>query len=179
MSRAARCRRSVAAHTWRRGPQAALPLSGLSLLLAIANPAVPVLAGSPPAGSPISANNHGHDPSHGASSTPSLGEAMGPSSPEQLALAEHLRRSGVVFYGAWWCPACFKQKDLFGQQAGNRLPYVECDKDQPGRDRCQAADVKAYPTWVWRGERRVGVQSLEELKRWSGFSGGSGSAAQR
>ena len=136
------------------------------LMTAIAAAGPSALAGNAPAAT------------HGGSSTPSLGEAMAPSSPEQLALAEHLRRSGVVFYGAWWCPACFKQKDLFGQQAGNRLPYVECDKDQPGRERCQAADVKAYPTWVFRGERREGVQSLEELKRWSGFAD-SGPAAQR
>lgn len=130
----------------------------LLLLLGVSAASPAALAGS------SSGQDHG-------SSTPSLGEAMQPSSPEQVALAEHLRRSGVLFYGAWWCPACFKQKDLFGQQGGNRLPYVECDKDQPGRDRCQAAAVKAYPTWVLKGERRVGVQSLEELKRWSGYSG--------
>ena len=136
-------------------------LSGLALSL-------PLLLGITAASPAALAANPGHD--HG-SSTPSLGEAMHPSNPEQLALADHLRRSGVLFYGAWWCPACFKQKDLFGQQAGNRLPYVECDKDQPGRERCQAAEVKAYPTWVLKGERRVGVQTLEELKRWSGYTG--------
>jgi hypothetical protein len=109
----------------------------------------------------------------GGSSTPTLGTALRASTSEQLALSEHLRRSGALFYGAWWCPACFKQKNLFGQEAGDQLPYVECAKTQAGRDRCQAAGIKAYPTWIL-GERRIeGVQTLEELKRWSGFSGTS------
>ena len=64
-------------------------------------------------------------------------------------------------------PACFRQKSLFGQQAGDRLPYVECDKTKEGRERCQEADIKAYPTWVMKDKPRlVGVQSLEELKTW-------------
>ena len=98
---------------------------------------------------------------------------MASSSPEQLALTEHLRRVGVVFYGAWWCPACFKQKNVFGKEAGNLLPYVECDKTSAGRERCKAVGIKAYPTWVM-GDRRIeGVQTVEELKRWSGFPGTS------
>ena len=32
---------------------------------------------------------------------------------------------------------------------------------------CNAADIKAYPTWVLKDKPRlVGVQSLEELKLW-------------
>lgn len=106
-----------------------------------------------------------------ASTTASLGEAFGPSSPDQIALAEHLRSQGVVFYGAFWCQACFKQKVLFGQEAGNRLPYVECAKDAAGAQACSAANVMAYPTWVMGNERRVGVQSLQELASWSQFKG--------
>ena len=108
----------------------------------------------------------------GASTTPSLGEALAPSSPEQKALSNHLRAKGAIFYGAWWCPACFQQKNLFGKEAGNTLPYVECDKTDPGRARCQAAQIRAYPTWDQPGkERREGVQTLQELKSWSGFPG--------
>jgi hypothetical protein len=112
----------------------------------------------------------------GQSASPSgesrhVGEALRPSSAEQLALVEHLRQKGAVVYGAWWCPHCFSQKNLFGTEAGQRLPYVECDKDDAGRARCQAAKIRAYPSWDLGGERREGVLSLEELKRWSGFSG--------
>lgn len=99
-----------------------------------------------------------------------LGTALQASNAQQQALAEHLRRSGVLFYGAWWCPACFRQKSLFGEQAGNRLPYVECDRDKAGRDRCQAAGIRAFPTWVKGNDRLEGIQSLDTLKAWSGFS---------
>ncbi|MFN9871522.1 MAG: hypothetical protein ACK55E_08800 [Cyanobacteriota bacterium] len=120
------------------------------------------------------------DPHAGnGSTTPTLGQALEPSTAEQRALSEHLRRVGAVFYGAWWCPACFKQKNLFGQEAGNRLPYVECDKGEPGRERCRAAAIKAYPTWVLNGRRLEGVQSLRELKDWSGFPAGETSGAIR
>ncbi|MEB3331030.1 MAG: hypothetical protein VKI83_00850 [Synechococcaceae cyanobacterium] len=105
-----------------------------------------------------------------ASTTPSIGEALRPSTQEQIDLAEHLRRKGVLFYGAFWCVHCFRQKNLFGQQAGNRLPYVECAKDEAGMQRCEAAQIKSYPTWVMGSDRREGVQSIEELKVWTGFS---------
>ncbi len=86
----------------------------------------------------------------------------------QLALVELLRRKGVVFYGAWWCGHCNHQKSLFGAEAASKLPYVECDKDDPGRLRCQTAKVRAFPTWDYKGERREGVLELEELRIWVG-----------
>jgi hypothetical protein len=60
-------------------------------------------------------------PSGSGSTTPTLGQALQPSTADQLGLVAHLRHVGAVFYGAWWCPACFKQKNLFGQEAGNQL----------------------------------------------------------
>jgi thiol-disulfide isomerase/thioredoxin len=106
----------------------------------------------------------------GSSTTPSLGEALKASTPEQKALSAHLRAKGAIFYGAWWCPACFQQKNLFGKEGGNTLPYVECDKSDDGRARCVAANVRVFPTWDLAGkDRREGVQTLEELKIWSGF----------
>lgn len=104
-----------------------------------------------------------------ASTTPTLGPALNPSTAAQLALVEHLRQAGVVFYGAWWCPACFKQKNLFGQQAGNQLPYQECEKTEEQRQRCQKTGIGAYPTWVMGEQRLEGVQTLERLGRWSGY----------
>ncbi len=105
----------------------------------------------------------------GPSTPKALGEAMKPSTAQQQALAEHLRREGAVFYGAWWCPACFKQKNLFGQQAGNALPYVECEKTDDQRKRCAKLGIAAYPTWVLGSQRLEGVQSLDRLGEWSGF----------
>ncbi|MEB3256590.1 MAG: hypothetical protein VKJ05_09415 [Synechococcaceae cyanobacterium] len=131
-----------------------LPLALVAGLL-FGSGSAPAHAGSPP------------------STTSSLGEAFGSSSLEQIALVDHLRSQGVTFYGAFWCQACFKQKVLFGKEAGNRLPYVECakEKDAAGAQACSAADVLAYPTWVMGNERRVGVQSLQELAIWTQFKG--------
>lgn len=114
-----------------------------------------------------------------SSSTPTIGEALRPSTADQIALADWLRQRGAIFYGAWWCPACFQQKNLFGKEAGNRLPYVECDKEEAGRQRCGVARVQAFPTWALDGRRLVGVQTLEELKRWSGYPESMPPASQR
>jgi len=107
------------------------------------------------------------------STSPNAGQPLKPANADPLALSNHLNRRGALFYGAWWCPACIQQKTLFGQDAGKRLPYVECDKSDAGRARCQAASIRAFPTWDLPGKPRLeGVQSLEELKVWSDFRGG-------
>lgn len=93
--------------------------------------------------------------------------------PDAAALADHLKASKVVYYGSWRCSACQYQGRLFGD-AVNRLPYVECAKPEEfpiQAAACQTAEIRAYPTWILpNGDRRVGVQSLEELQRWSGMS---------
>jgi hypothetical protein len=90
---------------------------------------------------------------------------------EQLGLSRHLKRVGALFYGAWWCPACTRQKALFGEQGAQELPYVECDRVPGDRGRCEAALIKVFPTWDLKGQERLtGVQSLEELKSWSGYN---------
>ena len=88
----------------------------------------------------------------------------------QGALARHLRESGAVMYGAYWCSHCVEQKTLFGPAAKD-LPYVECDpKGVNGRpDLCRTVGVKAFPTWVIGTERREGVQSLDDLAALSKF----------
>jgi uncharacterized membrane protein len=98
--------------------------------------------------------------------------AASPSSatPYQEALARHLAKSGAAFYGAYWCPHCQEQKELFGGAAG-LLPYVECDPkgERAQTERCRAAGVKVFPTWMLGTERHEGVQTLDELARFSGF----------
>jgi uncharacterized membrane protein/glutaredoxin len=96
-----------------------------------------------------------------------------PATPYQQMLARHLARSGAAFYGAYWCPHCQEQKDLFGG-AASLLPYVECDPKGTNAqaERCERAGVRVFPTWVIGSERREGVQSLEELARVSGFREG-------
>lgn len=95
-----------------------------------------------------------------------------PENPRLQALAIHLEQTGAKFYGAFWCPNCNEQKDVFGASA-ERLPYVECSPN--GRNgglafECAGAGVTAFPTWVIRGQRYTTVLSPEELARHSRFA---------
>ena len=141
-----------------------LPLAALGLLLAAAIGATD--------GQRVRAEEATAPPGHGGAAA-RLGEPLNPSSPEQRALAAQLSRQGAEFYGAWWCPACFQQKNMFGKEGSRLLPYVECDKTEADRERCTAAKIQAYPTWVLKGQRLVGVHRLDELKRWADEVGGS------
>jgi hypothetical protein len=102
-----------------------------------------------------------------------IGEPLRASSEQAIALANHLSSIGARFYGSWSCPACFRQMNLFGQQAGRSVPYVECRQPKKlpleAAD-CDAAGIRAYPTWVMPdGRRREGLQSLDALSKWSGL----------
>jgi uncharacterized membrane protein len=97
--------------------------------------------------------------------------SAGPEKPYLKALATHLRDSGARFYGAYWCPVCQDQKELFNASA-HRLPYVECTPE--GRSGglnfvCVANEVKDYPTWVINGRRHVGLVPVARLADLSGF----------
>ena len=95
------------------------------------------------------------------------------STTQALNLSEHLSRIGARFYGAWTCPACVRQMELFGKQAAVLVPYVECrmpEQRPKEAAACREAKVRAYPTWLLpNGQRREGVQSIDELSRWSGL----------
>lgn len=91
----------------------------------------------------------------------------------EIALARHLKSIGAIFYGAYWCPHCHDQKQLFGREAVPDIPYVECAQDAPNTEmaRCQAANVQSFPTWVINGQTVTGTQSLEELAQLSNYQG--------
>ena len=95
-----------------------------------------------------------------------------PEDPRLRALAQHLERTGAVYYGASWCPSCQDQNRLFGQ-AARHLPYVECSPD--GRAggvafECVANDISVYPTWVIGNRRFEQLLEPEELARRSRFN---------
>ena len=100
-----------------------------------------------------------------------VGEPLRDSSAEAIQLANHLRSIGAKFYGAWTCPACFRQMNLFGKEAGATVPYIECRKPKQLPEQasaCTRAKIRAYPTWVMPdGSRREGIQTLAELVQWS------------
>jgi uncharacterized membrane protein len=95
------------------------------------------------------------------------------SGPAEIALAQHLADVGATFYGAWWCPHCQEQKQLFGKEAAEIMPYVECSAPdgQSQTPACQEAGISSYPTWEINGERLSGRQSLEQLARATGYNG--------
>ncbi len=67
------------------------------------------------------------------------------------AFAKCLTEKGAVMYGAYWCPHCQNQKKLFGG-AFSYVNYVECTKDPK---KCEAAQVKGYPTWTFKNGQRI------------------------
>lgn len=96
------------------------------------------------------------------------------SGPAEIQLAQHLSDVGAKMYGAWWCPHCHDQKQLFGQEAAEVIPYVECAED--GRNAqtslCRSVDeLTGFPSWEVDGKLLVGAQSLETLATASGYDG--------
>lgn len=82
-----------------------------------------------------------------------------------VELAQCLKDNGAVFYGAFWCPHCKKQKELFGS-AEKLLPYVECSTPDGNNQNaiCKEKGVTGYPTWVFKdGSQLSGEQSLAVL----------------
>jgi thioredoxin-related protein len=75
-----------------------------------------------------------------------------------------LNENNVKFYGAWWCPHCQDDKKLFGSSIEN-INYIECQTpDRQDTPVCLAANITAYPTWVFKdGTKNEGYMSLEQL----------------
>lgn len=84
--------------------------------------------------------------------------------------AKCLADSGFKFYGAYWCPHCQDQKEMFGNSA-DELPYIECSlpKRAGQTTACIQAGITSYPTWeLPSGKRLSGVIGIEELRSLSG-----------
>jgi uncharacterized membrane protein len=91
----------------------------------------------------------------------------------EIALARHLAQVGVKEYGAYWCPHCYEQKQLFGKPADKELPYIECTPDgKNGQPQvCKDAGVKFFPSWKINGELTSGVKTLDELADLTNYQG--------
>lgn len=84
--------------------------------------------------------------------------------------AQCLKDKGAIFYGAFWCPHCQKQKALFGSSK-KHLPYVECSTaDARGQlPVCIDRGIKIYPTWVFADmSTSTGELALETLSEKTG-----------
>ena len=95
------------------------------------------------------------------------------SGPSEIQLAKHLTEVGVKKYGAFWCPHCYEQKELFGAEAFKSIDYIECAEggQNPQPAKCSAVGLKSFPTWEIDGEIYAGVQTLEELAELSNYKG--------
>jgi uncharacterized membrane protein len=93
----------------------------------------------------------------------------------ELALAAHLQQIGAKMYGAYWCPHCHDQKQLFGKEAFSKIEYIECSPNGPGTApaaACIERGIQGYPTWEIKGQLlQSGTQSLEALADASSYSG--------
>ena len=92
------------------------------------------------------------------------------SSDSAQSLAKHLTNIGAIMYGAYWCPYCSQQKNLFGTDFIH-INYVECDPKgtNPKPALCKAKNITGYPTWEINGKMHKGVHSIEELASLSGY----------
>jgi hypothetical protein len=81
------------------------------------------------------------------------------------SFAQCLADKGAVMYGADWCLHCQNEKKAFGESF-KFIPYVECPDDP---QRCLAAGIKGYPTWIFPdGKKLLGEQGIEKLSEESG-----------
>lgn len=119
----------------------------------------------------------------GSSATPGSDapavEGAGPaittsSGPSEIALARHLTEIGAKMYGAYWCPHCHDQKQLFGKEAFAQATYVECAPDGLNSQTalCRShSEITGFPTWEINGQFYPGTRSLNELADLSGYQG--------
>ena len=91
----------------------------------------------------------------------------------EIELAKHLTEIGAKKYGAYWCPHCFEQKQLFGKEAFKNVNYVECAEGgkNPQRQSCFQAGVESFPSWEINGKLYSGVKSLDKLAELSDYQG--------
>jgi thiol-disulfide isomerase/thioredoxin len=82
--------------------------------------------------------------------------------------AQCLSDAGALFYGAYWCPHCKDQKEMF--ENSSKLPYVECSTvNRQQTQECTDAGITGYPTWVFvDGSRQEGTVPLESLAEKTG-----------
>ena len=94
------------------------------------------------------------------------------STKESIDLAKYLNDNGVVKYSAYWCPNCLKQSELFGNQAYKELNVVECARDgiDSQTQLCIDKEIKGFPTWEINGKLFLGVLSLNQLSRLTGYN---------
>mmetsp|Transcript_22048 Transcript_22048/g.28367 ORF Transcript_22048/g.28367 Transcript_22048/m.28367 type:complete len:249 (+) Transcript_22048:58-804(+) len=88
-------------------------------------------------------------------------------------LATYLSRQRWTMYGAFWCPHCQRQKEMFGREAWAMVNYVECDaRGVDGKAAvCFGKGVNGFPTWKKGDQTFSGEMPLENLAKKVGYKG--------
>lgn len=84
--------------------------------------------------------------------------------------AKCLSSKGAHMYGAWWCPHCADQKELFGY-AFQYVNYTECSPEGQRTEtpQCKQEGIKHFPTWRFAdGSSNEGVLQMTELSAKTG-----------
>ena len=92
------------------------------------------------------------------------------STDQAVELAKLMNEKGISMYGAFWCPHCSRQKELFGQEAWSYINYVECSPKGYGfKGVCK--NIDGYPTFKDKRGRInfSGERPLEFLAKEVGF----------
>ena len=86
------------------------------------------------------------------------------------SFAKCLTAKGGQMYGAWWCPHCAEQKEMFGY-AFQYVKYHECSPEgqRTETEDCKQAGIKHFPTWQFSdGSRTEGTLPLATLSQKTG-----------
>lgn len=74
-------------------------------------------------------------------------------------------------YGAYWCPHCLNQKEMFGKLGFAEINYVECDpRGSDAKPKlCLDKGVDSYPRWIFSDDSQFeGEVPLEKLAEKTG-----------
>ncbi|MFC1710600.1 hypothetical protein ACFLZJ_00355 [Nanoarchaeota archaeon] len=62
------------------------------------------------------------------------------------------------------CGACVQQEAMFGEHY-SLFEDVDCKYEQ---EECNLAQIQYTPTWIIKGKQYVGVQTIKDLKKYTG-----------
>mmetsp|Transcript_26640 Transcript_26640/g.56667 ORF Transcript_26640/g.56667 Transcript_26640/m.56667 type:complete len:221 (+) Transcript_26640:161-823(+) len=102
------------------------------------------------------------------------------STDQAVALAKYLQSTRATMYGAFWCPHCSRQKELFGREAWKSISYVECSPKgyRTQFATCMERGVDGYPSWKFgNGKSQGGEMELLDIAKMSGFLDKKGDGA--
>ncbi|MBI4447851.1 hypothetical protein HY643_02630 [Candidatus Woesearchaeota archaeon] len=83
------------------------------------------------------------------------------------SFAKCLTENGVKMYGAYWCPVCKQQEEMFGK-SWQYVNYTECSlPNRAGQTTiCSSLGITGYPTWEFKeGTMIPGKLSFKQLSQ--------------